>query len=83
MCPACHIKSWADGRSPTSPLDDLNKDYKVRQSEDAPPEETAEEKRAAKKRAERANMSEKELKKAEELDKKREFRKMQKKQSGK
>lgn len=62
---------------------DLNKDYKVRQSEDAPPEETAEEKRAAKKRAERANMSEKELKKAEELDKKREFRKMQKKQSGK
>jgi len=32
----------------------------------------------AKKRAERAAMSEKELKKAEELDNKREFRKMQK-----
>jgi hypothetical protein len=62
---------------------DLDKDYKTRQSEDAPPEETAEEKRAAKKRAERANLSEKELKRLEELDKKREFRKMQKKQGGK
>jgi hypothetical protein len=62
---------------------DLNKDYQVRQSEDQPAEETADEKRAAKKRAERANMSEKELRKAEELDKKREFRKMQKKQGGK
>ena len=62
---------------------DLEKDYKIRQSEDAPAEETAEEKKAAKKRAERANLSEKERKRVEELDKKREFRKMQKKQGAK
>jgi len=62
---------------------DLEKDYKIRQSEDAPVEETAEEKKAAKKRAERANLSEKERKRVEELDKKREFRKMQKKQGAK
>lgn len=59
---------------------DLEKDFKVRQAEDQPAEETAEEKRLAKKRAERAQLSEKELKKVEELDKKREMRKMQKKQ---
>ncbi|TYJ58153.1 hypothetical protein B9479_001249 [Cryptococcus floricola] len=46
-------------------------------------EETAEEKRLAKKKAERAKMSEKELKRAEELDKKREMRKLQKKQMSK
>lgn len=62
---------------------DLEKDFKVRQSEDAPAEETAEEKKAAKKKAERANLSEKERKRVEELDKKREFRKMQKKQQAK
>lgn len=61
---------------------DLAKERQARLAEDQPAEETAEEKRAAKKRAERASMSEKELKKAEELDKKREFRKMQKKQGG-
>lgn len=59
---------------------DLEKDYKTRQAEEAPAEETAEEKRLAKKRAERAQLSEKERKKVEELDKKREMRKMQKKQ---
>lgn len=59
---------------------DLEKEYKTRIAEDQPAEETAEEKRAAKKRAERAGLSEKELKKAEELDRKREMRKMQKKQ---
>jgi hypothetical protein len=42
-------------------------------------EETAEERRLAKKKAERATMSDKELKKLAELEKKRELRKMQKK----
>lgn len=56
----------------------LAKSYKKEQEEDNPPEMTAEEKRAAKKRAERAKLSEKEQKKAEELDRKREMRKMQK-----
>ncbi|KAK8869605.1 hypothetical protein IAR55_000172 [Kwoniella newhampshirensis] len=60
--------------------EELNKSYKKVLDEDKEPEETPEEKRAAKKRAERAGMSEKELKKAEELDKKREMRKLQKKQ---
>jgi len=63
--------------------EELEKDYQKRAAEDAPAVETAEEKRAAKKRAERAAMSEKELKKAEELDRKREMRKMQKKQLAK
>ena len=58
---------------------DLSKDYAKEVAEDAPPEMTAEEKRLAKKKAEKANMSEKELKKIEELEKKREMRKMQKK----
>ena len=42
-------------------------------------EEQAEEKRLAKKKAERAGMSDKELKKLDELEKKRDLRKMQKK----
>ncbi|KAL7424197.1 hypothetical protein Q5752_001783 [Cryptotrichosporon argae] len=50
-------------------------------ADDAIPEETAEDKRAARKRAERAAMSEKELKKAEELERKREARKQAKKQA--
>jgi len=59
---------------------DLTTSYAKVKAEDNPPEETAEEKRFAKKRAERATMSEKELKKVEELDKKRDMRKMQKRQ---
>ena len=59
---------------------DLTAAYTKEKAEDNPPEETAEDKRLAKKRAERAAMSEKELKKAEDLEKKRELRKMQKKQ---
>ncbi|WVQ78559.1 hypothetical protein IAT38_000645 [Cryptococcus sp. DSM 104549] len=62
---------------------DLAAAYKKEKEEENPPEETAEEKRAAKKRAERALMSDKELKRAEELDRKREMRKMQKKQMAK
>lgn len=46
-------------------------------------EETAEERRLAKKKAERAGMSDKELKKLAELEKKRELRKMQKKGAAK
>jgi hypothetical protein len=57
--------------------------YKKELDEDKEPEPTAEEKRFAKKKAERASMGEKERKKAEELDKKREMRKMAKKQQGK
>lgn len=56
----------------------LSKSYKKEQDEDNPPEMTAEEKRAAKKRAERAKLSEKDQKRAEDLDRKREMRKMQK-----
>lgn len=59
---------------------DLQSSYKKVLAEDAPPEETAEEKRLAKKKAERAGMSEKELKRLDELEKKREMRKLQKKQ---
>jgi Skp family chaperone for outer membrane proteins len=59
---------------------DLQASYKKVLAEDAPVEETAEEKRAAKKRAERAALSEKERKRLEDLDKKREMRKIQKKQ---
>ncbi|WWD16133.1 hypothetical protein CI109_100558 [Kwoniella shandongensis] len=63
--------------------EELNKSYKKEVDEDKEPEPTAEEKRAARKRAERAGMSEKEVKKAEELEKKREMRKLQKKQQSK
>lgn len=62
---------------------DLGASYAKEQAEDAPAQETAEEKRLARKKAERAQMSEKELKKLEELEKKREMRKMQKKQMSK
>ncbi|CAD6567438.1 MAG: hypothetical protein TREMPRED_003625 [Tremellales sp. Tagirdzhanova-0007] len=62
---------------------DLSTSYNKEQAEDKPAEETAEDKRFAKKRAERAAMSEKELKRVEDLDKKREMRKLQKKQAGK
>ncbi|GFZ45782.1 hypothetical protein JCM24511_03512 [Saitozyma sp. JCM 24511] len=57
---------------------DLTSAYSKEVAEDAPKEETAEERRLAKKKAERAQMSEKELKRLEELEKKREMRKMQK-----
>ncbi|WVW82862.1 hypothetical protein I302_104874 [Kwoniella bestiolae CBS 10118] len=60
---------------------DLAVDYKKEQDEDKPAEETPEERRAAKKKAEREKLSEKELKKLEDLEKKREMRKMQKKQA--
>ncbi|WVR05374.1 hypothetical protein IAU60_002388 [Kwoniella sp. DSM 27419] len=60
---------------------DLASEFKREQDEDKPVEETAEEKRAARKRAERAQLSEKEQKRLEELDKKREMRKMAKKQA--
>lgn len=61
----------------------LAKQYKKEQEEDAGETPISEndkraDKRAARKRAERANMSEKELKKAEELERKREMRKLQK-----
>ncbi|BEI81748.1 hypothetical protein CcaverHIS002_0209080 [Cutaneotrichosporon cavernicola] len=56
----------------------LAKQFKKEQEEDNPPEQTAEEKRAARKRAERAKLSEKDQKRADELDRKREMRKMQK-----
>ncbi|OXG21659.1 hypothetical protein C366_01342 [Cryptococcus neoformans Tu401-1] len=59
--------------------EELVAQYKKEQNEENPPAETAEDRRLAKKKAERAAMSEKELKKAEELDRKRELRKMQKK----
>ena len=59
---------------------DLTVSYSKEQAEDKPAEESAEDKRFAKKRAERAAMSEKELKRVEDLDKKREMRKLQKKQ---
>ncbi|WVO20918.1 uncharacterized protein IAS62_002219 [Cryptococcus decagattii] len=59
--------------------EELAAQYKKEQNEENPPAETAEDRRLAKKKAERAAMSEKELKKAEELDRKRELRKMQKK----
>ncbi len=62
---------------------DLGTSYAKELAEDAPAQETAEEKRLARKRAERAQMSEKELKKLEELEKKREMRKLQKKQMSK
>ncbi|ORY28325.1 hypothetical protein BCR39DRAFT_449594, partial [Naematelia encephala] len=58
---------------------DLTASYNKEVAEDAPPAETAEEKRLAKKKAERATMSEKELKRLDELEKKRELRKLQKK----
>ncbi|KAL1411050.1 hypothetical protein Q8F55_001997 [Vanrija albida] len=58
----------------------LNSKYKKELEEDEPPAQTAEDKRLAKKRAERANLSEKELKKVEELERKREMRKIQKRQ---
>lgn len=58
---------------------ELGQAYAKEQAEDAPPELTPEEKRLAKKKAERANLSEKELKKLDELEKKREIRKLQKK----
>lgn len=61
--------------------DDLVRAYKRERLENAPAEETAEDRRAAKKREQRAAMSEKELQKREELDKKRELRKMQKRQA--
>ncbi|WRT67341.1 uncharacterized protein IL334_004311 [Kwoniella shivajii] len=61
--------------------EELSKDFKKEQDEDKEPEETAEEKRAARKKAEREKMSEKERKKLEDLDKKREMRKLQKKQA--
>lgn len=54
--------------------------HKKDQDYDKPAEETADEKRAAKKRLERAGMSEKERLKVDELEKKRDMRKMQKKQ---
>lgn len=60
----------------------LAKQFKKEQEEDNPPEQTAEEKRAARKRAERSKMSEKDQKRAEELDRKREMRKMQKRGGG-
>lgn len=60
----------------------LARSFKKEQEEDNPPEMTAEEKRAAKKRADRAKLSEKDQKKAEELDRKREMRKMQKRGMG-
>ncbi|CAK9784055.1 DUF1682-domain-containing protein [Cutaneotrichosporon oleaginosum] len=56
----------------------LAKAYKREQEEENPPEQTAEEKRAARKRAERAKLSDKEQKRADELDRKREMRKAQK-----
>ncbi|ORX33760.1 hypothetical protein BD324DRAFT_638477 [Kockovaella imperatae] len=58
---------------------DLTKAYNKEQAEDNP-EMTAEEKKLAKKKAAREQLSEKELKKLEELEKKREMRKMAKKQ---
>ncbi|WOO81359.1 UPF0674 endoplasmic reticulum membrane protein [Vanrija pseudolonga] len=58
----------------------LNSKYKKELEEDSPPEQTPEDKRLAKKKAERAQLSEKELKKVEELERKREMRKMQKRQ---
>lgn len=59
----------------------LAKQFRKEQEEDGEiePEAKPEDKKAAKKRAERAAMSEKELKKAEELQRKRDMRKMQKK----
>ncbi|KAK4684873.1 PAT complex subunit CCDC47, partial [Tremellales sp. Uapishka_1] len=59
---------------------ELGLSYKKALEEDLPAEETAEEKRAAKKRAERAQLSEKEQKRLDDLEKKREMRKAQKKQ---
>ena len=59
---------------------DLSAEYKKLVAQDKPAELTAEEKRAEKKRLERAAMTEQELKKREELEKKREMRKQQKKQ---
>jgi hypothetical protein len=55
--------------------------YRVEELGELSKEEQAEEKRLAKKKAERAKMSEKELKRADELEKKREMRKLQKKQA--
>ncbi|WWC60899.1 uncharacterized protein I303_103475 [Kwoniella dejecticola CBS 10117] len=60
---------------------DLGQAYKKEQDEDKEPEETPEERRAAKKKAEREKLSDKERKKLEDLEKKREMRKMQKKQA--
>ena len=62
---------------------DLASDYNKYQAEETgalSKEEQAEEKRLAKKKAQREKLSEKELKKVEELEKKREARKMAKKQ---
>ncbi|EIW70044.1 hypothetical protein TREMEDRAFT_68451 [Tremella mesenterica DSM 1558] len=59
---------------------ELTAEYKRALSENTVPQETVDEKRAAKKKAERASMTEKELKRVEELEKKREQRKQQKKQ---
>lgn len=58
---------------------ELGQAYAKELAEDQPAEMTPEEKRLAKKKAERANMSEKELKRLDELEKKRELRKLQKK----
>jgi hypothetical protein len=62
---------------------DLSSDYTKYQAEETgalSKEEQAEEKRLAKKKAQREKLSEKELKKVEELEKKREARKQAKKQ---
>lgn len=55
--------------------------YRVDELGELSKEEQAEEKRLAKKKAERAKLSEKELKRVEELEKKREMRKLQKRQA--
>ncbi|WVN86658.1 uncharacterized protein L203_101827 [Cryptococcus depauperatus CBS 7841] len=58
---------------------DLLAAYKKEEDELNPAEQTSEDKRLAKKKEQRAKLSEKELKKVEELDRKRELRKLQKK----
>lgn len=60
----------------------LDKQYQKELVEDGLAEKTPEEKRAERKRAERAGRSDKELKRQEELEKKRSMRKMQKKGGG-
>ncbi|WVQ98909.1 hypothetical protein IAU59_006040 [Kwoniella sp. CBS 9459] len=59
---------------------DLASGYKKELDEDKPVEETAEDRRAARKKAEREKLSEKERKRLDDLEKKREMRKLSKKQ---